>query len=44
MTDRSEKPETERKPREPPPPRASYEKVAENIEKWINSSGLQKPT
>jgi hypothetical protein len=29
---------------QPLPRRRSYEKVVEDIEKWINSSGLQKPT
>lgn len=29
---------------QPLPRRRSYEKVVENIEKWVNSSGLQKPT
>ena len=29
---------------QPLPRRRSYEKVIEDIEKWINSSGLQKPT
>jgi hypothetical protein len=28
----------------PLPRRPSYEKLLENIEKWANSSGLQKPT
>ena len=36
------------KPREerprPLPRRPSYERVLENIDKWANSSGLQKPT
>jgi hypothetical protein len=33
-----------RKPRDPKPPvRPSHEKVAENIEKWVNSPGLQPP-
>ena len=45
MTDRTnERLESVRKSRERPPPRPSYQKVAENIEKWANSSGLQKPT
>jgi len=36
---------TPAKPKERPPPRRpSYERVVENIEKWANSSGLQKPT
>ena len=29
---------------QPLPRRRSYQKVVENIEKWINSSGLQQPT
>jgi hypothetical protein len=29
---------------QPLPRRRSYDKVVENIEKWVNSSGLQKPT
>jgi hypothetical protein len=42
MSDKPKKAENPR--REPPtPPRPSYEKVAENIDKWANSSGLQKP-
>jgi len=28
----------------PLPRRPSYQRVVENIEKWANSSGLQKPT
>jgi hypothetical protein len=33
-----------RKPKEPQPAmRPSHEKVAENIEKWANSPGLQPP-
>lgn len=28
----------------PPPRRPSHDRVIENIEKWANSSGLQKPT
>ena len=37
------------RPRERPRPlplprRPSYQRVVENIEKWVNSSGLQKPT
>jgi len=30
--------------KQPLPRRRSYEKLVENIEKWVNSSGLQKPT
>jgi hypothetical protein len=26
------------------PRRPSYDRVIENIDKWVNSSGLQKPT
>ncbi len=45
MADASDKIEVPRKPREPPPPRRpSYDRVAENLEKWANSSGLRKPT
>jgi len=42
MTDKREK--TDLPAKEPPPPRRpSYQQVVENIEKWANSSGLQKP-
>jgi hypothetical protein len=42
MSDKPEKAEAPR--REPPlPQRASYEKVVEDIDKWVSSSGLQKP-
>ncbi len=45
MTDENDRIEPQRKSRERPPPRrSSYERIAENIEKWVNSSGLQKPT
>jgi hypothetical protein len=44
MTDRAEKTETSPKPKSPPPRRPSYDRVIENIDKWVNSSGLQKPT
>jgi hypothetical protein len=44
MTDKTDRIEPERKSRERPPRRPSYDRVAENIEKWVNSSGLQKPT
>ncbi len=44
MTDRAEKTSTPGKTEERPPRRPSYEKVVENIDRWINSSGLQKPT
>jgi hypothetical protein len=33
-----------RKPKDPKPPvRPSHDKVAENIDKWVNSPGLQPP-
>jgi hypothetical protein len=47
MTDKADKTELPAKPRERPlplPRRPSYQRVVENIEKWANSSGLQKPT
>jgi hypothetical protein len=53
MTDRTEKmdashqPENSAAPAWPkvrPPRRPSYDRVMENIDKWVNSSGLQKPT
>jgi hypothetical protein len=45
MTDKTEKMGTPSKTnKERPPRRPSYERVVENIERWINSSGLQKPT
>jgi hypothetical protein len=45
MTDKTEKIEVPRKPAVPPlPRRPSYDQVAENLEKWVNSSGLKKPT
>jgi hypothetical protein len=53
MTDRIEKMDTSAqpekmdrpfKPMARPPRRPSYDRVIENIDKWINSSGLQKPT
>ena len=48
MTDKADKIEMTiqlAKPMERPlPRRPSYERVVENIEKWANSSGLQKPT
>jgi hypothetical protein len=45
MTDKKDKIEIPPKPKERPiPRRPSYEQVVENIEKWANSSGLQKPT
>ncbi len=43
MPDKPEKAEAPR--REPPlPRRPSYEKVAENLDRWANSPELQKPT
>ena len=45
MTDKADKTELPAKKRERPlPRRPSYERVIENIDKWANSSGLQKPT
>ena len=45
MTDQADrKQQRPSKPNERPPRRPSYEKVVENIDQWINSSGLQKPT
>ena len=44
MTDKAEKTGTPSKTKERPPKRPSYEKVLENIDRWINSSGLQRPT
>jgi hypothetical protein len=45
MTDKTEKIEVPHKPGVPPlPQRPSYDKVAENLEKWANSSGLEKPS
>lgn len=32
----------ERKP--PPPRRPSHARVIENLDRWVNSSGLQPPT
>jgi hypothetical protein len=43
MTDRTDKIEVPRIPKDPKPRRPSYDKVARNIEKWANSVGLQKP-
>jgi hypothetical protein len=46
MTDKG-KIELSAKPKERPlplPRRPSYQRVADDIEKWANSSGLQKPT
>jgi hypothetical protein len=44
MTDRTEKTNTPYTPKPRPPRRPSYDRVIENIDKWVNSSGLQKPT
>jgi hypothetical protein len=45
MTDRTEKTDAPPKPKAPPQRRRpSYDRVIENLDKWINSSGLQKPT
>ena len=44
MTDRTEKTDASPKPKAPPQRRPSYDRVIENLDKWINSSGLQKPT
>ena len=44
MTDQAEKTGKPGKTKERPPRRPSYEKVVENIDRWINSNGLQKPT
>jgi hypothetical protein len=47
MTDKADRIELPAKPKERPlplPRRPSYQRVVENIEKWANSSGLQKPT
>lgn len=45
MADKLDKIEPPTKPKERPlPRRPSYERVVEDIEKWANSSGLQKPT
>jgi hypothetical protein len=44
MTDKTDKIEIPRKPKALPlPRRPSYERIVEDIEKWLNSSGLQKP-
>ena len=53
MTDRTEKmdasPQPEKldvrlAPKARPARRSSYDRVIENIDRWVNSSGLQKPT
>jgi hypothetical protein len=44
MSDKAEKAEVPRKARQPAlPRRPSFEKVVEEIDKWANSPGLQKP-
>jgi hypothetical protein len=44
MTDKTDKIEMALKPKALPlPRRPSYERTVEDIEKWANSSGLQKP-
>jgi len=47
MTDKLDNIELPAKQKQRPlplPRRPSYQRVVENIEKWANSSGLQKPT
>ena len=45
MTEKPDKIELPAKSKERPQPRRpSYQRVVENIEKWANSNGLQKPT
>jgi hypothetical protein len=45
MTDKPEKTEVPRRSIQPSLlRRPSYERVAEEIDKWANSSGLQRPT
>lgn len=45
MTEKADKTELPDKTRQRPQQRRpSHERVVENIEKWANSSGLQKPT
>jgi hypothetical protein len=45
MIDKSEKMEVARRTMQPSlPRRPSYEKVVEEIDKWANSTGLQRPT
>jgi hypothetical protein len=44
MTDKTEKTEAPRRAMQPSlPSRPSYDKVVEDIDKWTNSSGLQRP-
>jgi hypothetical protein len=44
MTEKTEKIEHPRKGKELPlPQRPSYERALENIDRWANSPGLQKP-
>lgn len=45
MTDKPDRIELPAKPQERSlPRRPSYQRVVENIDKWADSSGLQKPT
>ena len=47
MTGKADKIELPTKPKQRPlplPRRPNYQRVVEEIEKWANSSGLQKPT
>jgi hypothetical protein len=45
MPDKAEKTDLPAKPRElPQPRRPSFQRVVEDIDKWANSTGLQKPT
>jgi hypothetical protein len=44
MSDKTDNVEVSRKAMQPSlPRRPSYEKVVQDIEKWANSSGLQRP-
>ncbi len=45
MSDKNDRGEPSGKPgKQPPPVRPSAQQIAANIDKWANSSGLQKPT
>ncbi len=45
VSDKTHETKTPAQPKEQRPSRRpSHERVVENIEKWANSSGLQKPT
>jgi hypothetical protein len=52
MTDRTEKTDASARPEnrdaiskpKAPRRRPSYDRVIENLDKWVNSSGLQKPS